>query len=134
MDHQHKKKLSLLKDMIALSKVDNNVSFIEKQFIHSIALTLGITKEELNQIQENNIEFLPQNREIDRISQFYRLVLLMAVDMEHHKKEVDFCKNIGLKMGLNPQAIDEVLNKVLQSKNGMLPPEELIQIFQVYHN
>ena len=39
MDNQHQEKLSLLQDLIALSKADNNVSFMETQFINSIALS-----------------------------------------------------------------------------------------------
>jgi uncharacterized tellurite resistance protein B-like protein len=134
MDNQHQEKLSLLQDLIALSKADNNLSFMETQFINSVAMTMGISFEELQYIKDNPIAFNPQNKEIDRITQFYRLLLLMGVDSDHHEKEVEFCKNLGLKMGLNPIAINEVIKRILASKKGMLPPQELISIFQTYHN
>lgn len=134
MDNQHQEKLSLLQDLIALSKADNNVSFMEEQFINSVAMTMGISAEELQHIKDNPIAFNPQNKEIDRITQFYRLLLLMGVDSNHHEKEVEFCKNLGLKMGLNPIAINEVIKRILSSEKGMLPPQELISIFQAYHN
>ena len=134
MDNQHQEKLSLLQDLIALSKADNNVSFMETQFINSIALGLGVSSDELKKIIESPIKYNPQDREIDRIIQFYRLLLLMGVDTEHHKSEVDFCKQAGLKMGLNPIAIEEVIKRILASEKGMLPPNEIIGIFQTYHN
>ena len=134
MDNQHQEKLSLLQDLIALSKADNNVSFMETQFISSIALGLGVSSDELKKIIESPIKYNPQDREIDRIIQFYRLLLLMSVDTDHHEKEVEFCKNLGLKMGLNPIAINEVIKRILASEKGMLPPQELISIFQTYHN
>ncbi|MCB9364317.1 MAG: TerB family tellurite resistance protein [Flavobacteriales bacterium] len=134
MDNQHQEKLSLLQDLIALSKADNNVSFMETQFINSVALSLGVSADELQQLISNPIDYSPQDREIDRIIQFYRLLLLMGVDANHHDKEIDFCKNLGLKMGLNPIAINEVVKRILASEKGMLPPDELISIFQTHHN
>ena len=134
MDNQHQEKLCLLQDLIALSKADNNVSFMETQFINSVALSLGVSADELQQLINNPIDYNPQDREIDRIIQFYRLLLLMGVDTDHHEKEIVFCKNTGLKMGLNPVAINEVVNRILASEKGMLSPNEIISIFQAYHN
>ena len=134
MDNQHQEKLSLLQDLIALSKADNNVSFMETQFINSVAMTMEISSEELQHIKDNPISFNPQKIEIDRITQFYRLLLLMGVDSYHHDKEVGFFKNLGLKMGLNPIAINEVVERILASEKGMLPPNEVIEVFQKHHN
>lgn len=134
MDNQHQEKLSLLQDLIALSRADNNVSFMETQFINSVALSLGVSADELQKLINNPINYNPLDREIDRIIQFYRLLLLMGVDSDHHEKEVEFCKNLGLKMGLNPIAINEVVKRLLASEKGMLPPQEIISIFQTYHN
>ena len=134
MDNQHQEKLSLLQDLIALSKADNNVSFMETQFINSVAMTMGISPSELQNLKNNPIAYNPPNPEIDRITQFYRLLLLMGVDSDHHEKEVEFCKNLGLKMGLNPIAINEVVKRLLASEKGMLPPNDVIEIFQTSHN
>lgn len=134
MDNQHQEKLSLLQDLIALSKADNNVSFMETQFINSVAMTMGISPSELQNLKDNPIAYNPPNPEIDRITQFYRLLLLMGVDSDHHEKEVEFCKNLGLKMGLNPIAINEVVKRLLASEKGMLPPNDVIEIFQTHHN
>lgn len=134
MDNKHSEKLSLLQDLIALSKADNNVSFMENEFIKAIAFNLGISHEELQHIKENPVAFNPQDKEGERIAQFYRLLLLMGVDAEHHEKEVAFCKDLGLKMGLNPTAINEVMKRMLASKTGMLTPNEVIEIFQTHHN
>lgn len=134
MDNKHHEKLSLLQDLIALSKADNNVSFMETSFINSITMGLGISGAELQQLKDKPIAYNPQDKEGDRITQFYRLLLLMSVDTEQHEKEIEFCKNLGLKMGLNPAAINEVVKQLLASETGMLAPNDLIEIFQTYHN
>lgn len=134
MDNKHHEKLSLLQDLIALSKADKNVSFMETSFINSIAMGLGISGAELQHLKDNPIAYNPQDKEGDRITHFYRLLLLMSVDTEQHEKEIEFCKNTGLKMGLNPIAINEVIKQLQTSETGMLAPNDLIEIFQTYHN
>ncbi|MBL4592576.1 MAG: hypothetical protein JKX68_02030 [Flavobacteriales bacterium] len=130
----HQEKLSLLQDLIALSKVDGNVSFMENNFIYTIALNLNISEIELNQLKNNPVDYSPENKETDRIIQFYRLLLLMSVDQVKEKEEIDFCKEAGLKMGLNPIAIDTTIQKILKSDTGMMSPNDVIKIFQPYHN
>jgi uncharacterized tellurite resistance protein B-like protein len=130
----HQEKLSLLQDLIALSKVDGNASFIEENFIYSIAAKLGISVIELNQLKNNPVDYTPENKETDRIVQFYRLLLLMEVDQANDEKEVEFCKEAGLKMGLNPIAINTTINQLLKSNTGIMSPNDVIKIFQTYHN
>jgi len=134
MSEQHQEKLSLLKDLIALSKIDGNTSFLETDFIHTIAKSLNISETELEQIENNPVNYNPANKEIDRIIQFYRLLLLMGIDQNRDKNEISFCKEAGLKMGLNPIAINTTLEKISHSETGMLSPEEVIKVFQVSHN
>jgi uncharacterized tellurite resistance protein B-like protein len=130
----YQEKLSLVQDLIQLSEVDGNVDFMEKNFIQTIAQGLGITTEEINQLKEHSIPFTPEEKEIDRITHFYRLILLMGVDSEHHKKEIQFCNEVGLKMGLNPIAMREVIERVLKSETKTLLPQEIIEIFKTYHS
>ena len=131
---KHQKKLSLLQDLIALSNVDRNISFIENNFIYTIALSLGVSEVELTQLKNNPVNYNPENKETDRIIQFYRLLLLMNVDQVKTKKEIDFCKETGLKMGLNTTAINTTIEQMLNSETGMMTPNDVIKIFQTHHN
>lgn len=130
----HQEKLSLMQDLIRLSEVDNHVDFLEENFILTISDGLGISETELNHLKENPIPFNPQENEIDRITHFYRLILLMGVDGEHQKEEIQFCKNTGLRMGLNPVAMREIIERVIASETHQLPPNEIIKIFKTYHS
>lgn len=84
----------------------------------------------MESLKNNPVDYNPKNREIDRIIQFYRLLLLMGIDQNKDQKEVNLCK----EMGLNPIAINTSLERILNSKTGTLPPQEVIKIFQVNHN
>jgi hypothetical protein len=66
--------------------------------------------------------------------QFHRLVLLMNIDGEADKREKDYIKDIGIRMGLNPGATDSVLEKMNKYPKGIVPTDELIKIFTRYYN
>lgn len=134
MDNKHHEKLSLIQDLIALSKADGNVTFLEGNFIQTIVSSLGISEEELNRLNNNPVTYNPEDRETDRVIQFYRLLLLMGVDQNKTAAEISSCKEIALKMGLNPIAVNNTIEQFLDSETGMLSPEAVIKIFQTHHN
>jgi hypothetical protein len=39
-------------------------------------------------------------------------------------------KETGMKMGLNTKAVENVLDEMKKHKNGMIPPDKLIDIFK----
>lgn len=72
--------------------------------------------------------------EAERILQFQRLVLAMNVDEDQHPEEEKFIKEIGLKMGLSPFAINIVLKVMHEYEDKIVPPQVLIDIFKVHYN
>ena len=133
-DKGKKENLSLISELIKLAKVDNDVRAMEFQFLLSIASQIGVTKEEFKKLFEQYIEFLPPKLEGDRIVQFHRLVLLMNVDSETNPSEIQYIKEAGMRMGLNPLAIKKVLAEMNNYPNKVIPTERLIEIFKLYHN
>jgi len=123
-------KISLLSDMIAFAIVDGELHEREYAFLMIIAVELGISKEELNQLfhEENRIEII--KNEFERIQQFYRLALLMHCDGVLHEREQIKIREIGINMGLNPFAIKRVLKAMEESPNCMVSPEFLLEVFQ----
>ncbi len=135
MDENKKnEKRSLLAGLINMAKVDHSIKDVEFQFLLAIASQLGVTKNELKELFEEHIEFNPPKIEYDRIVQFQRLVLLMNVDLEIDASEINYLKNLGMRMGLNSLAIDEVLAVMNNYPNKIIPPEKLIGIFTTFHN
>ena len=133
-DKGKKENLSLISELIKLAKVDNDVRAMEFQFLLTIASQIGVTKEEFKKLFEQYIEFLPPKLEGDRIVQFHRLVLLMNVDNETSPSEVQYIREAGMRMGLNPMAISKVLEEMDNYPNKVIPTDRLIEIFKLYHN
>ena len=129
-----KEKLSLLTELIKLARCDHKVREIEYNFLLAIAQSLNVNKEDFDQLFENYIEFTPPESEFDRIMQFHRLVLLMNVDKETSDVEVEFLKDIGIRIGLNPIATNRVLAIMDNYPNKVIPTDKLIEIFKEHYN
>lgn len=129
-----KEKHQILSDMIRLAMVDNKLDQAEYNFISSVAARLGVPQEEVEDLLEKPIEGSVFKTELERITQFHRLVLLMNVDRETHIAEVAALRNYGLKIGIRPEAIEQVLIEMGDYENKIIPNERLIEIFSRFYN
>lgn len=129
-----KEKLSLLTELIKLAGCDKQIREKEYDFIMLIAERLGVDKTTCDKLFAEYIEFTPPKPEFDRILQFHRLVLLMNIDKKINNKELNFVKNLGIRMGLNPMATDKVLIEMHRYPGKLVPSDRLIQIFKEQHN
>lgn len=129
-----KEKLSLLTELIKLARCDRKVREKEYDFLLTVAQSLNVSKEDFDQLFDNYIEFTPPESEFDRILQFHRLVLLMNIDKQTSDVEINFLKDIGIRIGLNPMATNKVLSKMNEYPNKVIPAEKLIEIFKEQYN
>ncbi len=127
-------KLSLLSDLIAIIKADGKITEVEMDFLIRIAKRMGIEETTVNTLFSNPVSSKASFTEIEKITQFHKMVLLMNVDGETHAKEIEAIKNYGLSMGIRPTAIDLVLTKMEEYPNKIIPSETLINIFKKYYN
>ncbi len=136
MDPIHQEKLSHLNDLVKLSNIDGDASHMEMNFINSIAARMGIEKTEVENIRNGKIQitFSPPRHESKVIEQFHRLIILMGIDKLIYKEEVSFCVELGVRMGLNYNAIAEVLRKTLRNPAYIMHIDEMENIFKKYSN
>ena len=136
MDPHYQEKLSHINDLIKLSKVDGEESHMELNFINSVAARLGIEKNEVLKIKEGKISiaYSPPKKESKVIEQFHRLIILIGIDKLIYKEEVSFCVELGIRMGLNYNAITEVLRKTLRNPAYIMHLDEMESIFKKYSN
>ena len=133
MDEKNER-LSLLKELVKLANSDKNLKKAEYDFLSAIAIQLEITPEDFIKVFDENISFQPPKLEGDRIVQFQRLILLMNVDQSVDEEQLRIVRELGIRMGLNPAATNKVLERMRDFDNGIIPPSELMAIFQAYHN
>lgn len=136
MDPEYLEKLSHLKDLISLSKIDGDESHMEMNFINSVADRLKVERSDLEKIKsgELKIKFSTPKYETQVIEQFHRLILLMGIDKTITSDEINFCFELGIRMGLNYNAISEVLRKAVISPAHLMHKDEIEKIFRKYSN
>lgn len=125
---------AIISDLIFLAYADGKLTDTEYDFILQIALRLDMTEVEVQDLFANPSSSRPIFTELERISHFYKLVLLMNVDMETHEKEVTVIRNFGLKMGIRAGVFDQILLQMGQYKNKIIPSDDLVKIFRTYYN
>ncbi|UQD57535.1 excinuclease ABC subunit B [Flavobacterium sp. K5-23] len=133
MDTFEKKK-SLLIDMIAFSTVDGQLHIKEYEFLKIIAEELQIDNTVFKDLFHQEEPIIPIKSEFQRVQQFYRLALLMYSDGVLHEKETIAIQQIGINMGLNPNATNRLLKMMKASPNGIIDAEKVIMVFQEQHN
>ncbi|MEC3965065.1 TerB family tellurite resistance protein [Flagellimonas halotolerans] len=130
----YKEKLSMLSEMIAFARVDHSLKRSEYGFLLQVARSLGVSKDIFDGLLKEKSPKVRLKTQAERIVQFHRLILLMNIDQEQHKKEINTLYNIGLKMGLPPTAISQVLEVMHRYPNKIVPPDVLINIFKAHYN
>ncbi len=132
--NSQEEKIGLLSEMIAFAVIDGVLHDREYDFLLMVSEELGIDKDTFLQLFSKRNEFKVVKDEFHRILHFYRLALLMHCDGILHERERIFINEIGINMGLNPQATKRILKLMEDSPNQMVEAETLITAFQEQHN
>tara|TARA_B110001450_G_scaffold141514_1_gene132518 strand:+ start:844 stop:1242 length:399 start_codon:yes stop_codon:yes gene_type:complete len=127
-------KLSALSQLIAFARTGTVIKNVEYDFLILIANQIGVDKNTFDKLLKHPVPHLNLKSESERIVQFHRLLLLMNVDKVIETKELENIHLLGIKMGLNLQAIEQTLKVMHQYENNNIPPKILLNIFKTYYN
>ena len=125
---------SLISDLIMIAKADDKITHGEYDFIQRLAERMGVSPKEVDELFHNPLPTKTSFTEIERISHFHKMVLLMNVDGETHPKELVLIREFGLKLGLRPGAVEQILVAMERYEHKIIPAEEILQIFNTYYN
>jgi len=126
-----RKKISIL---IHLAGVDGEFANIEKSFIKEICERNGVSNLEFEQLVANpdpiaSLGALSYNRVVEYMSES---LSLMIIDGKIRQSEVLLCEDIGLRLGFQKNAIDQIIEKL--KGNVDLPLSSIIKIVEAMPN
>ena len=127
-------KLSLLHSLLTLIRVDNIESENEVDFIYQLGKKLGVKKDDVDGLVDRTLEFCPPKAEHQRIVLFYSFLLVMKIDGNLSTSEIKMCGDIGFKLGLNPFAVQNLLDTMFANPEKKVPAIDVINFFKLYHN
>jgi hypothetical protein len=127
-----KQKISHLKALYHLACADRELSKIETVYIRNVAERLGINPEELESFDGEEPELHLPDREFKVYALFHRLVIIIMIDGEMHADERRYCFNLGIRMGLHPNAVGEIIAHTATHGAWGAEPKEVMDIFRKY--
>lgn len=125
---------SLISDLIVMAMADDRLTHGEYDFIQRIAERMGVSSDEVDELFRHPLPTKKKFSELERITHFHKMVLLMNVDGETHEKELVKIREFGLELGLRPEAIERVLQIMERYEHKIIPAQELLDIFNTYYN
>ena len=125
---------AIISDLIVIAKADDKVTEGEYNFILSLAAKMEVSEEEVKILFENPLPSKVLKTELERITHFYKLILTMNIDNEAHEKELVAVRNFGLKMGIRQGVVNQLLLRMNDYDNKIIPSEDIIKIFNTYYN
>jgi uncharacterized tellurite resistance protein B-like protein len=110
-----KKRLSHIKNLVALAASDGEIDESELDLIFRIGAKVGLTRDELLRIiqRPESISFRAPESFRERIEQLHDMVLIMMIDGEIHENEVAVCKLTAIRLGFKHQIIDRMVHDVI---------------------
>lgn len=127
-------KISHLKSLYHLACADKDISKVETIYIRNVAERFGIDFNELESFSESEPELDLPNREYKVYTLFHRLAIIIMVDNELDPAERHYCQNLGIKMGLHPNAVTEIIDLIGEVGPMKVMPSQVMAIFKKYLN
>lgn len=111
-------KQSHIANLIKMAEVDGNISPLEVMFIKGLSLRMDVSNEEFNEIiqNRNNIQFNPPATKEEQYQQLAELIILMNVDLIASPNEKDIIFDVGGKMGISTDKIEEIIQYLSENK------------------
>ena len=121
----YNQKLSILHSLLTMINIDNIESETEVDFIYQLGVKLGVKKKDVDGLVDKTLEFFPPKAEHQRIVLFYTFLLVMKIDGVLSPNEMKVCGDIGFKLGLNPFAVQNLLDTMLCNPEKKVPAVDL---------
>ena len=130
-------KITLIKQLFDMIKADHNIDQTEVNFLYELAISIELPLEILEDIFDKKPIYLKKQiptSSLERITQIYRLALMLNVDKQVKFDEINLLRNLALELKLPSEPIDVMLSEILKNQTGTLKPEKLFQIFNMTDN
>ncbi len=113
--------------LVKMAKSDNSVTGSEDMFLRLMAKKLNISPSDFDDIYENSdkYSFIPPETEEDRFILFYILIQMMKVDLSVDVEEITFCKEIGKKLSIPENKIDDIIKLSILKNKEVVQYEEI---------
>ncbi len=123
-------KTILLTDLMDLAKSDGIVQFSEMTYLVWVAQKLGVHQADLKKLMDKKVSAFDRISPDQRLTQFHRLLSMMFVDTDIAPAELEKCRELAYKMGLDPSKVDTLLSEIEKNPTVRIDLENLKAKFE----
>ncbi|MEJ2161798.1 MAG: hypothetical protein P8X60_00315 [Robiginitalea sp.] len=123
------KRRSHFKHLFSIANADGDVESAELDLIIGLAEKFQMRTSEVTKIikDPSSVQLFTPKSDGVRIEHLYDLVTVMLVDGHIDKRELDLCKSIAGKLGLQQELIDSLIRDLIEKALKGVAPEKAIE-------
>ena len=116
--------------LIKMAKADNDVKGSEAMFLRLMARKLNISDSDFDEIYDNAemFNYIPPANQEDRFVMFYMIIQMMKVDLSVDVEEIQFCKEIGSRLDIDSNKVEEIIKLSILKNKEVVGYEEIRQM------
>ncbi|MBS2098495.1 tellurite resistance TerB family protein [Carboxylicivirga linearis] len=113
--------------LIKMANADDKLTAAENMWLGFVTVSMGVKPSELDEIKTNidKFNFQLPSTEKDRFFLFFRVIQLMKVDLNIDEKELEMCRNLGSRLNINREKVDQVLSFVKSKEKELIQFEDV---------
>lgn len=134
MKESYKEKLGTLSILAQIITADDHIKDEELHFFVRVAKKLNVSEEDYTKVMQGKHAFKPPKQEYKRVVLFHNILLLVYIDKVIDEREIQFCHDLGLKLGLNAAAVENILKKLEEQPQVGIDPFRVDRVFKRYYN
>tara|TARA_B100000809_G_scaffold67681_1_gene64733 strand:- start:454 stop:918 length:465 start_codon:yes stop_codon:yes gene_type:complete len=127
-------KTSLIISLIKMAQVDGRVNHYEQMNISMLTNTLGVDHAKVMLLKKNldNVPVVAPESEKDKVKYYWRMLIMMKMDLEAHEKEIELGKDLGVALGLPLNEVVGLMDYMVENVNKFIGLEKFeAQLFVV---
>lgn len=122
--------------LIAMTSTDGQTAVSEQQYILDLAAQMGVSSQEVIAMQSALKYFKLEvpKAEVERMQILYQLLFLMRIDRSIAAKEKALLRNIAVRLGVQPDLTEELIDIMEDHIAKKLPESSLLDAIKKYMN
>ena len=125
-----REKQNAIADLIDLAKSDGQFNMAEATYLIWVSQRMGINQNDLQKLIEGERPILRNISEDQRLHQLHRLLNMVFVDGVVEDDELDKCRELSAKLGLDQAKTDHLIDEIKRNPKTMIEFDDLKAKFE----
>lgn len=123
-------KKSHIAGLIKIAKSDGEISVHEVNLIKVIAINMGLSSSEFNEVVINidTISTVPPKSEGERLRYLYDIFSVMKIDLEAKEEEHQICEELGMRLGFAVADLERVAEHMNKKLDHVVTYDEFMKV------